>query len=188
VPEITDPDVLRLTARAAELLAALTNPDLAVLLGVLPRRPGESATLAEARAASGLEGRALGKAISRGRTVGVLAAPAPGRLAVRYDGVDGVVGRLSDLSPLSAALKQRGPGATPQYGRLTEITDDPDVLAAVVAVLHDHAPAADLTERQLGEVLQLVGDDVAALRRALVDAGLIHRTPDGSRYRLTPPG
>lgn len=39
-----------------------------------------------------------------------------------------------------------------------------------------------LSERELGERLQRMTDDVALLRRYLVDHGLLQRTPDGSAY------
>lgn len=41
----------------------------------------------------------------------------------------------------------------------------------------------ELTEGELGERLLRVGDDVATLRRYLVDARLLERSPDGRSYR-----
>ncbi len=47
----------------------------------------------------------------------------------------------------------------------------------------------ELTEKELGARLKRYTDDVATLRRYLVDAGLLHRSPDGSHYRSAePPG
>ncbi len=45
-------------------------------------------------------------------------------------------------------------------------------------------PDEDLSERQFGERLARMTDDVATLRRYLVDAGAISRSPDGRSYRL----
>lgn len=42
---------------------------------------------------------------------------------------------------------------------------------------------AELDEKALGERLAVFSDDVATLRRYLVDAGLLTRSDDGSRYR-----
>lgn len=41
----------------------------------------------------------------------------------------------------------------------------------------------ELDEKSLGERLAVFSDDVATLRRYLVDAGLLTRGDDGSRYR-----
>jgi hypothetical protein len=42
----------------------------------------------------------------------------------------------------------------------------------------------DLSERELGERLERFSADVATLRRYLVDAGFLDRSPDGRSYRL----
>ena len=44
-----------------------------------------------------------------------------------------------------------------------------------------------LTEKQLGEALSRFTTDVAALRRHLVDASLLERTPTGSEYARVDP-
>lgn len=41
----------------------------------------------------------------------------------------------------------------------------------------------ELTEREFTERLAAISDDPAAVRRYLVDAGVVVRDPDGSRYR-----
>ena len=43
-------------------------------------------------------------------------------------------------------------------------------------------PGEDLTERQVNERLLSYTDDVALLRRYLIDFGLLERTPSGSSY------
>lgn len=47
------------------------------------------------------------------------------------------------------------------------------------------APGEVVDEAQLGERLQRFGDDTAALRRHLVDSGLVGRTASGSSYSRT---
>ena len=43
-----------------------------------------------------------------------------------------------------------------------------------------------LSERDINERLRPVDDDIARLRRYLVDLGVVERTPSGSDYRLRP--
>ena len=47
------------------------------------------------------------------------------------------------------------------------------------------APGEVLTERQVNERLETLTTDAATLRRYLVDAALLERSPDGSAYRRT---
>lgn len=47
-------------------------------------------------------------------------------------------------------------------------------------------PGEVVTERQLGERLAAFDDDVATLRRLLVEAELLERTPTGTEYALVP--
>lgn len=49
------------------------------------------------------------------------------------------------------------------------------------------APGEVVAERALNDRLAAVTDDVAALRRYLVDAGLVERRRDGSEYALVTP-
>lgn len=56
-----------------------------------------------------------------------------------------------------------------------------------IAVLARHAleaiePGVTYAEKQLNERLQRFTDDTATIRRALVDLGLLQRTPDGGAY------
>jgi len=43
-------------------------------------------------------------------------------------------------------------------------------------------PGVTYAEKQLNERLQPFTDDTATIRRALVDLGLLQRTPDGAAY------
>ncbi|MFR9722510.1 DUF2087 domain-containing protein [Streptomyces sp. MS19] len=44
-------------------------------------------------------------------------------------------------------------------------------------------PGRDYSEREVNDAIATVHDDTAALRRYLVDAGLLARSPDGTVYR-----
>ncbi len=55
--------------------------------------------------------------------------------------------------------------------------------------LSSHLPAnRDLTEQEVNEALSSFGDDVAMMRRYLVDHRLVQRRPPGIYYRWFVPG
>ena len=58
--------------------------------------------------------------------------------------------------------------------------DRDELLGWVAAAL----PPERMSERELGIRLTVVVDDVVTLRRYLVDAGLVSRTPDGAIYQV----
>ena len=63
-----------------------------------------------------------------------------------------------------------------------------DRLALLSLVVARAVPLCDvLTEKELGEALSPFTADVAALRRYLVDASLLERTPTGSEYARVEP-
>lgn len=70
-------------------------------------------------------------------------------------------------------------------GRIRQYPSRAADRAALLGLVADRVLAADevLSERELGERLAALTSDVALLRRRLVDAGLVARTPDGSAYR-----
>lgn len=175
---------IRVLARAAAQLAALAHPDLASVLAALPRRPGATASLAEVAHATGADPRAVGRAVARGRDAGVLRVDGD-RLGLALDGVAAVVRDLVALTPLGGALAARPDlaGEVPD-GLLHGVPTGErarELLAVVAALL----PEGDLTEAQVSAELSRLGDDPAGLRRALVDEGLLWRTPDGAVYRRT---
>lgn len=180
-------DWVRLSTRAAELITALAHPDLAGLLAVMPRRPGTAIDADELRTRSGLELKPFAAAVSRGRNAGVLAAPAPGRLAVDTEAIEAVVTGLAALAPLGHLVAARPDLARfARFGRLAEIPIDPAPRAELFAVAADLLPPdRDLTESEVNQHLLLASDDPATLRRELFDAGLLDRSADGSAYRRT---
>lgn len=193
-PATTDPadvplDWVRLSARAAELVTALSHPDLATLIAAAPRRPGTAIAAAELREASGLELKPFAAAVSRGRNAGVLTAPTPGQLAVDTVAVEAVVTGLAALAPLGGLVVDRPDlRRFARFGRITEIPDDLDQRAALYATVVELVPRGrDLTEAEVNQRLLLASDDPATLRRELFESGLIDRSADGSSYRRTSP-
>jgi hypothetical protein len=86
------------------------------------------------------------------------------------------------------------PELDPKSRRVLETFLKPDVAhrrlpvqASKLRIVLDYAvtlfePGEQYTERQVNDILRAVHPDVASLRRALVDAGLLSRESDGSRY------
>jgi hypothetical protein len=70
------------------------------------------------------------------------------------------------------------------HGRLTAIPRRParreQLLLHLALTLFDRD--REYTEQEVNEALLTVHDDCSALRRYLVEAGLLTRTPDGRRY------
>jgi hypothetical protein len=62
----------------------------------------------------------------------------------------------------------------------------PGQLAKLQVILHylvqAFAPQTDYTEKEVNDILRRFNEDTAGLRRDLVDAGLLARESDGSRY------
>ncbi|MCA0294954.1 MAG: DUF2087 domain-containing protein [Actinobacteria bacterium] len=97
---------------------------------------------------------------------------------------------------LRATLTQSAPppvvGAERFLSRAGRILDYParradreELLALVLA--RSVQAGEELNEKELGARLGRHTDDVATLRRYLVDAGLLRRSPDGRSYRLAEP-
>lgn len=68
-------------------------------------------------------------------------------------------------------------------GPLTTLAMKPKTRAVVLEVVAQRfVPGQGYTEKEVNEILGNVHPDFASLRRYLVDAGLLKRLPDGSRY------
>ena len=130
-------------------------------------------------APSGPEGE---RALARLTATGLVEEDAQGRLVVAED-------RLR--ATLKAAAPEPASGAERFLTRDGRIADYPSRWSDRYLLLQLLAgrllgPEEDLTEEQLGERLDRVTDDGATLRRYLVDAGLLSRSPDGRSYRREP--
>jgi hypothetical protein len=175
----------RLAARAAQMLAALAHPDVAAVLAALPRRPGTPAVMEELRPQTGLALRSFGDAVGRGLDAGVLTAPTPDRIAFDVDAVRATVDALVAQSPVGAEVADHDLGPFLPWGRLQGIPSDPELAERLGRrVLPLFEAGRDYAEPAVNGVLLTVTDDYPGLRRALVDRGLLVRTPDGGRYRV----
>lgn len=178
------PDDVRSLSHAASQLAALAQPDVAAVIAALPRRPGSTAVLADLAEASGLDMRTLGKAVARGRDAGVLRAVGD-EVGLEASGPREAVAALVALTPLGAAIADRSEvAATAPYGLVHGVPSG-DHARELLEIITAQLPDGELSEPEVTTALGRYGDDPVGLRRALVDADLLSRTPDGSRYRRT---
>jgi len=68
-------------------------------------------------------------------------------------------------------------------GSLKQVPNQPAKLQVILNYLvQAFAPQTDYTEKDVNNILRRFNEDTAALRRALVDFGLLAREGDGSRY------
>ena len=71
-------------------------------------------------------------------------------------------------------------------GSLNRLPSQPAKLKAILAYLSAACePGVDFTEKEVNSRLLRFHSDTATLRRALIDAGLLQRKSDGSRYWRT---
>lgn len=172
-------------ATSASLLTTLADPDALRMLGwMLERDPGERGEVSRCGQALGLDAQSTARLYGRLTAVGLIAADGP-RIEVRsdllreaaheLDGINPVVRRLEGFPHLRAMFS---------HGRLTSIPVDDahlDDLAYFLASFFDRD--VSYTEAEVNEILREVDEDVATLRRLMVDLGVLTRDRD-SVYAL----
>ncbi|WP_249353680.1 DUF2087 domain-containing protein [Microbacterium sp. 2FI] len=151
------------------VMAALLNPDLRQVLAEAMTATDAAAVLPAARRA---------RAAGRLADLGLVRIDDAG--AVRFD--EGGIRRVLDEAPIA---KPTGPARyLDADGRIDRYpvrdADRRELLAWIAA--RAFRPEDVLTERAVNERLAQFTDDVAALRRYLVDAGLLERTRSGTEY------
>ena len=67
-------------------------------------------------------------------------------------------------------------------GRIRQIPAQPKLQVILNYLIQAFAPNTDYTEREVNQILRRFHEDTAGLRRDLVDANLLARISDGSRY------
>jgi len=69
------------------------------------------------------------------------------------------------------------------YGRIRQIPQQPSKLRVILDYLVTaFTPGQDYTELEVNAILHHFHEDIAGLRRDLIDSGLMARESDGSRY------
>jgi hypothetical protein len=106
---------------------------------------------------------------------------------VMTDGSQHVVNEqaFGALLAASPATTRTGVDRFVRDGRIIQYPVRADDRLELLTWVRDRAlpDATELSERQLGERLAELTSDIAALRRYLVDAGLVARDAEGRRYR-----
>lgn len=147
------------------VLAALLNPDLRAVLGEALSGP----PLSEPRRA---------RAVTRLVELGVLRETEPGVFVLDDAAIRGILSENPPVKPTGAERFLDADGRIDRYP--SQQGDREQLLQWVV----ERAFGADdvLDEAETNERLARFTGDVAALRRYLVDAGLLERTRSGSEY------
>ncbi|MDY0909818.1 DUF2087 domain-containing protein [Microbacterium sp. CFBP9034] len=153
------------------VLAALLNPDLrAVLAEAMSDDPAPTPLTAARR----------GRAIDRLQELGLVRLDGD---VLRFDeaAVRGILNETPVVKPAGAAARYLD-----GQGRIDRMpvreTDRRELLEWVAA--RAFRVGETLDERAVNERLAVFTGDAAALRRHLVDAALLERTPSGSEYAL----
>ncbi|WP_146258989.1 DUF2087 domain-containing protein [Streptomyces tateyamensis] len=170
---------------AADVLLALSNGRrLAILHAVVELNAQVGPVgLAQLGERVGLDARQLAKEVVRLTEAGLLRRD-QGALTAQL----GPLGELGEAVAEFTALGRTVPPDSPlrrflTHGRVTDLPKRPEDLAALAAALADLLPAdRTLTEAEVNELLGQAGDDVARLRRLLVDLGLVQRS-GSAQYR-----
>ena len=121
----------------------------------------------------------------------VLGLPLENAKAARALREAGVLDERDSPTEVFARLLAEHPAETKQGidrwvrdGRIDHYPARPTERLELLQWVADRLPRGEFSEKQIGELLVAYVDDVAALRRYLVDAGLVERAADGSSYRV----
>lgn len=191
VPSVTSQVTGQVTATAvlatsAALLTTLADPDAVRVLGwMLEREPAERAAVSRCGQALGLDARTTARLYGRLTGVGLIAADGP-RIEVRTDLLRDAAHELDGINPVVRRL-EAFPHLRPMFshGRLTSFPVEDahlDDLAFFLASYFDRG--VSYTEAEVNEIVREVDEDVATLRRLMVDVGVMARDRD-SVYALT---
>jgi hypothetical protein len=189
IPIVTGMSVA-VRGRAAELLSHLSNQTRLLVLAELARRGEDGATLSELAAALDLPVPKLGDACARLLSVHAATRMPDGRYVARLAGLREASAALDDLQPISALLDEYPKlRSVFSHGRLVSLPvlygdaywQLAEMLARFVA-LESPVDEADINRR-----LSAVSNDVALLRRMLVDTGWLARDKAGTTYEPSRP-
>jgi hypothetical protein len=165
---------------AVEILSALCDPARVAMLGRIAET-GRAGCDLETATGPGVSRRDARRQVARLTAAGLVEADGT-RLVAR---VDRIRDALEEVEP-AEGRERAGPArvrALFRRGRLVEIPRAPETRLALLRHLAERfEPGRRYREREVNAVLHEVHDDHAALRRYLVDAGLLGRDDDGATY------
>jgi hypothetical protein len=172
-------------ARAAEILAQLSVPTRLSALAELVRRGTEGATIAELAGTLDLPVPKAGDALARLVGLGLATGFGNGVYRARPEALReaaAAVDRLQPIDPLLAGYPElRGNFA---HGRLTALPPTLSDRYHLIGELITRFLALDglYEEHEINHRLSAVTDDVAGVRRMLVDTGWLERDRAGTTY------
>ena len=167
---------------AAEVLAALADPARLAMLGrIAAAGPGGCDLDA---AAAGAAPRDARRQLARLTAAGLVASDGS-RLVAR---IDPIRAALEEVAPAGdqgkAAAADARVRALFRRGRIVAIPRTPELRLSLLRHLAGRfEPGRTYREPEVNAVLREAHDDHAALRRYLVDEGLLVRSDDGASYR-----
>jgi hypothetical protein len=174
--------------RAAELLSHVADENRLLILGALARHGADGATLTEIGEELGQPLTKVGEACARLVALGV-AHRDGNRYRARLAGFREAAGDLDSLHPISALLsaypKMRGSFSHGRLVSMPALGEGYAQLAEMLARFLDLREEVD--EAEVNRRLRDVSDDVAKLRRMLVDLGWLVRDRAGRTYRAATP-
>jgi hypothetical protein len=168
----------------AAVLAALADTRRLELLSVVAKRQqhGTDCSINAIAAELGLDLAATLKEAIRLSNCGLLNLQRHS-MSVDLDVLRTASAAVESLLPISQLLlEDRGLARFFKHGRLTAIPENINARREVAALVTRLLPRSELSEHQVNELLGQVYDDHAALRRLLVDEGLVTRE-GSSRYQ-----
>jgi DNA-binding transcriptional ArsR family regulator len=170
-------------ARAAELLALLGDRTRLLMLAEVARHDATGATIGEIATAVGEPMRKAGDACARLVALGVMTR-VDGRFVARLDGLRNAAADLDDAHPITPLLDD--------YPKLKGIFSHGRIVSMPVLSVHGAdlatlmarlcALEGPVDEPEINRRLAAVSDDVALLRRLMVDEGVVIRDRAGTTY------
>ena len=93
---------------------------------------------------------------------------------------------FSELLAIEPEVRRQGLDRFIRDGRIEQYPAKPILRTELLDWAAAKLPKRQrMTERELGDRLSLIVDDIATLRRYLVDSGNLTRTPDGAVYEVS---
>lgn len=172
-------------ARAAEILTQLSSPQRLLVLAELARHGPDGITLAELAPATGLPLPKAADACARLVALGLATGAGAGAYRARLDGLREAAAAVDGRQPIAALLDDypqlRGNFA---HGRLTGLPPTLSERSEQMGELLVRFLALDglCGEDEINCRLAEITDDVAGVRRMLVDTGWLKRDRAGTTY------
>jgi hypothetical protein len=166
---------------AVEVLRALSDPARLSLLARIADAGPAGCSLEAAAGAGGAAARSARKQVGQLTAAGLVESR-ESALVARLDRIRDALDELAGADEDDAAGPRRV-RALFSRGRLVEIPRAPELRLELLRHLAERfEPGRSYREAEVNALLGEVHDDHAALRRYLVDAGLIGRDDDGATY------